>query len=371
MDQETLRRGRPRDQEGPAQLRNPAEEHATKLAERNRYKLCGGLQGVQILDLLQEAVDTTKTYAEEVGLSCAAEKSELLGVRSRAPSNKKEPDIDFHLKGLAVPRVNKLRVLGLHLQSNGKAAHMVHSLRKQAMQTAHLIRRVSNRKGGLRERDTIHIFRALIVSHFTYHTSTSFTLPATIPDHELASGGLDTLKRAPGPARGKEGVRVQALARTYGTDPHAWYTDAAQHRERAEAAVQGVTNNDGSLRTLSSKNNMKSIQEAEKTAITLAVSHAALHNNFITPHSGQPGNESAHALDRAAAMNRALPDGTDWEGPNTNTEQDTTDFNPPAPSPTLTSWEEALSSPELVGQRELVERPRRIGEANRALASVS
>ncbi|KAG0410744.1 hypothetical protein HPB47_012165 [Ixodes persulcatus] len=39
----------------------------------------------------------------------------------------------------------------------------------------------------------------------------------------------------------------------------------------------------------------------------------------------------------------------------------------PAPSPTPTSWEAALSSQELVDQRELVQRARRIGEANGAL----
>ncbi|KAG0418962.1 hypothetical protein HPB47_004460 [Ixodes persulcatus] len=369
MDPATPRRRRPSDQEGPAQLPkprllnpvssisgtpdevSPAEEHATKLAESNWYQLCEGLRGTlgtagQIQDLLQEALDTTQTYAEEVGLSCAAEKSELLVVRSRAPFNKKEPEIDLHLKGLAIPQVNKLRVLRLHLQSNGRQL-----------------------------------------------TRTHFTLTTTIPDQGSASGGPIPSNIHPDLHAGRRAARVQTT----------------QHRERAGAAVIAVTNNDAPVRTLSSINNTKSMQEAAESAIAFAVSHAALHDNGTTPHSGLPGNESVYALARAAAMNRALPDGTEWEGPKTNTEQDTTDCNiptthkdaildtyalateyyrssrrtlppphpeltrppgmgiTPAPSPTPTSWEAALSIPELMDQRELGQLARRIGEANGAL----
>ncbi|KAG0441424.1 hypothetical protein HPB47_015951 [Ixodes persulcatus] len=125
-----------------------------------------------IQDNLQEAVDTTQKFAIAAGLSCAAEKSELLlirGARKTNERNKTTDEITIHLEGTPIPKTDRLRIFGLHLQANAKATHTVQLLKKQCIQIAHLIRRVANKRGGLKETDTIRVVQALLISRIVYH----------------------------------------------------------------------------------------------------------------------------------------------------------------------------------------------------------
>ncbi|KAH7978479.1 hypothetical protein HPB49_005603 [Dermacentor silvarum] len=71
-----------------------------------------------------------------------------------------------HNKEQTVPR---LRILGLHIQADGKASHTTHLLTQQITQITHMIHRITNRRRGIREKDVLRIVQALIVSRFTYH----------------------------------------------------------------------------------------------------------------------------------------------------------------------------------------------------------
>ncbi|XP_042150175.1 uncharacterized protein LOC120849945 [Ixodes scapularis] len=135
----------------------------------------------EIQDGLQEAVEITQKVAEAAGLTCAADKSELLLIRSK-PCTKAD-EIYLNLNGEKIPTVDRLRVLGLHIQSNGKASFTVQMLRRQCQQIAHLIRRVGNGRGGLKEADTVRIVQALLVSRVIYHC----------PFHNFKRREIDTL----------------------------------------------------------------------------------------------------------------------------------------------------------------------------------
>ncbi|KAG0417000.1 hypothetical protein HPB47_005956 [Ixodes persulcatus] len=130
-----------------------------------------------VQDALQAAAETTRAYAKKVSLSYATEKSELLLVRV-STRNKIFQEITVEIEGRAVPKPDRLGMLWLYLEKDAKDTFTVHMIQKQSQQTAHLIRRVTNRSGGLKEGGSIRIVQALVVSRVTFH----------IPYHNFASG---------------------------------------------------------------------------------------------------------------------------------------------------------------------------------------
>lgn len=120
------------------------------------------------MDGLQEAVEITEKFAEAAGLSCAAVKSELLLIRGKPCTNADK--ISLNLNGDTIATVDKRRVLGLHIQYNDKTSFTVQILRRQCQQIVHLIRRVGNGRGGLKEADTMIIVQAFLVSRVIYHS---------------------------------------------------------------------------------------------------------------------------------------------------------------------------------------------------------
>lgn len=75
----------------------------------------------------------------------------------------------MHVDGVPVPQVDRARILGLHIQANGKANYTVSLLSRQTEQILAMIRRVSNRRTGLRERDLLRLVEACVISRVTYH----------------------------------------------------------------------------------------------------------------------------------------------------------------------------------------------------------
>lgn len=126
----------------------------------------------EIQDALQTAADATQEYARAAGLSCAADKSELLLIRGMAKLKINE-EITVSIDGKPIPSAKRLRILGLQLQTDAKASFTVQMLRKQCLQIAHLIRRVTSKRRGLKEGDTIRIVQALLVSRIVYHAPSS------------------------------------------------------------------------------------------------------------------------------------------------------------------------------------------------------
>lgn len=120
-----------------------------------------------IQDRLQQAVDTVSEYARKCGLRCAPEKSELIIIRPRSRSS--TPPITVHVDGTPIPQVNRARILGLHVQADGRSNYTVSLLSRQIEQILAMIRRVSNRRSGLREEDLLRLVEACVISRLTYH----------------------------------------------------------------------------------------------------------------------------------------------------------------------------------------------------------
>lgn len=122
---------------------------------------------------LQEAVDVIEKYLDKCGLHCAPEKSELLVLKARTrgrPPTCEAPDPCVTLHGVQIPKVASLRVLGLHLHRDGSGAATLPRLQHTIFQLTHLVRRVANRRSGLKEQDTLRIVQALLTSRITYGT---------------------------------------------------------------------------------------------------------------------------------------------------------------------------------------------------------
>lgn len=99
---------------------------------------------------LQEAIDLTEEYLAKCGLECAPEKSELLtqGKDPRKNSSLCCPDPKVTLRGIDIPQVDSLRVLGLEIHKDGSGAATLPKLQKTVTQVTHLIRRITTQRRG-------------------------------------------------------------------------------------------------------------------------------------------------------------------------------------------------------------------------------
>lgn len=120
---------------------------------------------------LQQAATCVEQYAHARGLACSTEKSELLRVRhstTQPRQTAQENPIRVLLAGKVVPERSIIRVLGAWLQSNRRATHTLTLLRNTTLQVARMIARVTTRRHGMREEDTLKLVRSLIVSRIVY-----------------------------------------------------------------------------------------------------------------------------------------------------------------------------------------------------------
>ena len=131
----------------------------------------GGSTGTQ-QDQLQEAVQITEQYLATCGLSCAPEKSELLILRRRTRGRPPQevPDPEVTLGGISIPKVSTLRILGLLIQKDGTGGAELEKLQRTVQQVTHLIKRVANKRHGLKQEDCIIMIQALLTSTITYGT---------------------------------------------------------------------------------------------------------------------------------------------------------------------------------------------------------
>ncbi|KAM7313947.1 hypothetical protein ISCGN_003734 [Ixodes scapularis] len=125
-------------------------------------------------DALQAAVDEVQRYLRQGNLHISTAKSELILVcktpRSRRKSEPRDDKQVFLDDGSQIPVVPRARILGLHLQEDGKATHTLALLQNQVTQILRIMHRVASRRHGLREDDTIKLVNALVVSRIIYAT---------------------------------------------------------------------------------------------------------------------------------------------------------------------------------------------------------
>lgn len=115
---------------------------------------------------LQSAVLAVEKFSRWSGLKCAPEKSEV--IRIHAKGYKSRGSINIVVEGQSVREVPTMRVLGLWLQSDGRAVQTLKTLKSTTHNIAQMIRRVTYRKVGMREDDTLRLVQALVVSRITY-----------------------------------------------------------------------------------------------------------------------------------------------------------------------------------------------------------
>ncbi|KAL1483399.1 hypothetical protein MTO96_033223 [Rhipicephalus appendiculatus] len=84
------------------------------------------------------------------------------------PKKEPPPNVTITIDGMVIKPTQQIRILGLLLQSDGKAQAAVTEIKATTEQILAMIRRVSNRNRGLKEDDAMRLVRAFVVSRVTY-----------------------------------------------------------------------------------------------------------------------------------------------------------------------------------------------------------
>ncbi|KAL1451294.1 hypothetical protein MTO96_043873 [Rhipicephalus appendiculatus] len=117
-------------------------------------------------DLLKqiEGVDQA-FYADDIALSTARAGSDAWAEEA---SQRAATTVHEYAKSTAIKPTQHIRILGLLLESDGKAQATITKIKTTTEQIHSMIRRVSNRNRGLKEDDAKRLVRAFIVSWVTY-----------------------------------------------------------------------------------------------------------------------------------------------------------------------------------------------------------
>ncbi|KAM7314941.1 hypothetical protein ISCGN_004725 [Ixodes scapularis] len=113
------------------------------------------------------AADVVVDYARSVGLECSHAKSELL-VKRGYHERIFQDDVQVLVNGNHISESDSVRVLGMHLRKDLSNADAVLRIGKTAKSTARLIRRIANKRGGVKEGDVCRIVHAFVVSRVLY-----------------------------------------------------------------------------------------------------------------------------------------------------------------------------------------------------------
>lgn len=129
----------------------------------------------QLEDTLQRAVDIVEKLAGEAGLTCSQPKSELFVVRDKprglhARHCVPPPPLEVKVGGMPVAEAQTIRILGLYLQTNRKNREALARLKNTVNATVRLIRRIANRKRGVKEKELCRLVQAFVLSRIVYAT---------------------------------------------------------------------------------------------------------------------------------------------------------------------------------------------------------
>ncbi|XP_072142945.1 uncharacterized protein [Dermacentor andersoni] len=133
----------------------------------------GGSDG-HIESTLQEAVDAIEDQLNGSGLICSPSKSELLVLPPKYARRKKSEARDYEAikivtrNGHVIPEVDKIRVLGMIIDKRRGNGETISRLTAKITNAIRLIRRVANRKAGMKEESLIRLVHSFVISHVTY-----------------------------------------------------------------------------------------------------------------------------------------------------------------------------------------------------------
>ncbi|KAG0411270.1 hypothetical protein HPB47_011622 [Ixodes persulcatus] len=144
-----------------------------------------------IQDSLQAALEAVHHAARTIGLACSVKKTSLLLIHSR---HWHPPQVTLQ-HGTHIIRPQKsLKVLGLHIQSDGGGTTAVQNILRQATPILNMMRRVATRTRGLKEQDLLRLRDALIISRIQYQapyaTKIALGLPLTTSTARLVQLGV-------------------------------------------------------------------------------------------------------------------------------------------------------------------------------------
>ncbi|KAM7306862.1 hypothetical protein ISCGN_010518 [Ixodes scapularis] len=122
---------------------------------------------LHVQSALQTAADVVVDYARSVGLECSHAKSELL-VKRGYHERIFQDNVQVLVNGNHISEGDSVRVLGMHLRKDLSNADAVLRIGKTAKSTARLIRRIANKRGGVKEGDVCRIVHAFVVSRVLY-----------------------------------------------------------------------------------------------------------------------------------------------------------------------------------------------------------
>ncbi|KAG0435908.1 hypothetical protein HPB47_018248 [Ixodes persulcatus] len=122
-------------------------------------------------DILQNALNIIYSFATEVGLSTSPEKTEYLvihGGRS-TPSKKAEKNMySLSIGDQPITRKSTIRILGMYLDENCTANTWFQKTTGSVKKILHVLRRISTRTRGVREREMRQFVQAFVVSRLLY-----------------------------------------------------------------------------------------------------------------------------------------------------------------------------------------------------------
>ncbi|XP_037529198.1 uncharacterized protein LOC119406530 [Rhipicephalus sanguineus] len=114
---------------------------------------------------LQQAAAIVDEYARRCGLECSPSKSEFVHLR---PNSKCTTKIALSLLSGPIPEREEIRVLGLFIHQRRKIDTTLHKIRMVGDQVGRMVRRVSNKRGGLRCKDALRLANAFVTSRILY-----------------------------------------------------------------------------------------------------------------------------------------------------------------------------------------------------------
>nr|XP_050024020.1 uncharacterized protein LOC126518221 [Dermacentor andersoni] len=143
----------------------PGVQHALYADDISIWATQGSLGEMEAS--LQEAANAANEYAKRCGLHCSPQKSEFVHIR---PNKKCTNKIELRLGSAPIPERKEIRVLGLFIHQRRLATTTLDKLKKVGDQVGRMVRRVSNKKGGLRSKDALRLANAFVTSRILYST---------------------------------------------------------------------------------------------------------------------------------------------------------------------------------------------------------
>ncbi|XP_077540997.1 uncharacterized protein LOC144153218 [Haemaphysalis longicornis] len=132
-----------------------------------------GGRDAHIESTLQTAVDAIEESLEGTGLRCSPTKSELLIYRPnkthRIKQQREHEKIKIRTRdGNTIPKVSKIRVLGMTIEALGRNGGTVTRITGKAANATRLLKRVTNKKGGMKEENLTRLIHSFVLCHIAY-----------------------------------------------------------------------------------------------------------------------------------------------------------------------------------------------------------